>query len=79
MSFVLYDVETTGLAKRFDQIVHFAALRTDSELRIIDRLQTSCRLMPHIIPSPEAVHVTRLVSVAKRITAFKIAGFSQFS
>jgi exodeoxyribonuclease-1 len=60
VSFVLYDVETTGLAKRFDQIVHFAALRTDSELRIIDRLQTRCRLMPHIIPSPEAVHVTRL-------------------
>ncbi|MGY3129330.1 exodeoxyribonuclease-1 [Bradyrhizobium sp. USDA 4501] len=60
MSFVLYDVETTGLAKRFDQIVHFAAVRTDQELRIIDRLQIRCRLMPHIIPSPEAMHVTGL-------------------
>lgn len=58
MSFVLYDVETTGLAKRFDQIVHFAAVRTDQELRIVDRLQIRCRLMPHIIPSPEAMHVT---------------------
>lgn len=60
MSFVLYDVETTGLAKHFDQIVHFAAVRTDAELRIIDRLEIRCRLMPHIIPSPEALHVTEL-------------------
>ncbi|GLS37299.1 exodeoxyribonuclease I [Mesorhizobium tianshanense] len=60
MSFVLYDVETTGLAKRFDQIVHFAAVYTDSELRINDRLQIRCRLMPHIVPSPEAMHLTGL-------------------
>lgn len=60
MSFVLYDVETTGLAKHFDQIVHFAAVRTDADLRIVDRLQLRCRLMPHIIPSPEALHVTEL-------------------
>ncbi|MGR9411936.1 exonuclease domain-containing protein [Rhizobium anhuiense] len=60
MSFVLYDVETTGLAKHFDQIVHFAGVRTDADLRIIDRIQLRCRLMPHIIPSPEALHVTEL-------------------
>jgi exodeoxyribonuclease-1 len=60
VSFVLYDVETTGLAKHFDQIVHFAAVRTDADLRIVDRLQLRCRLLPHIIPSPEALHVTEL-------------------
>jgi exodeoxyribonuclease-1 len=60
VSFVFYDVETTGLNKRFDQIVHFAAVYTDSELRITDRFQIRCRLMPHIIPSPEAMHITGL-------------------
>jgi exodeoxyribonuclease-1 len=60
MSFVLYDVETTGLNKRFDQIVHFAAVRTDANLRIVDRVQGRCRLMPHIVPSPEAMHITGL-------------------
>lgn len=60
MSFVFYDIETTGLSKHFDQIVQFAAVRTDADLTIIDRLQLRCRLMPHVIPSPEALHVTGL-------------------
>ena len=60
MSFVVYDVETTGLNKRFDQIVQFAAVLTDSDLNVIDRIEIGCRLMPHVIPSPEAMHVTGL-------------------
>ena len=58
MSFVLYDTETTGLVKGYDQIVQLAAVHTDASLRIVDRFQTRCRLMPHVIPSPEAMHVT---------------------
>ena len=60
MSFVVYDVETTGLNKRFDQIVQFAAVLTDSDLNVTDRIEIGCRLMPHVIPSPEAMHVTGL-------------------
>ncbi|WP_428101044.1 exonuclease domain-containing protein [Candidatus Rariloculus sp.] len=60
MSFVIYDVETTGLTKRFDQIVQFAAVLTDSDLNVKDRIEIDCRLMPHVIPSPKAMHVTRL-------------------
>ena len=60
MSFVIYDVETTGLTKRFDQIVQFAAVLTDSDLNVKDRIEIGCRLMPHVIPSPEAMHVTGL-------------------
>ena len=60
MSFVIYDVETTGLKKRFDQIVQFAAVHTDSKLQITDEFHIRCRLMPHVIPSPEAMHVTGL-------------------
>jgi exodeoxyribonuclease I len=58
LSFVLYDIETTGLSSRFDQIVHFAAVRTDANFKITDRAQLRCRLMPHIVPSPEAMHIT---------------------
>ena len=60
MSFVVYDVETTGLTKRFDQIVAFAAVHTDSELRVKDQIEASCRLLPHVIPSPRAMLVTGL-------------------
>lgn len=60
MSFVVYDVETTGLTKRFDQILQFAATRTDSGLNVTDQFKIRCRLMPHVIPSPEAMHITGL-------------------
>ena len=60
MSFVVYDVETTGLNKRFDQIVQFAAVFTDSDLNVTDRIELGCRLLPHVVPSPEAMHVTGL-------------------
>ncbi len=57
MSFVLYDVETTGLRTRFDQILQFAAVRTDADLAVTDRLDIRIRLMPHVVPSPTALHV----------------------
>lgn len=60
MSFVIYDVETTGLNKRFDQILQFAAVRTDADLKVIDRLDVRIRLMPHIVPAPTALHVNGL-------------------
>ncbi len=60
MSFVVYDVETTGLTKRFDQILQFAATLTDSELNVTDQFKIRCCLMPHVVPSPEAMYVTGL-------------------
>ena len=60
MSFVIYDVETTGLTKRFGQIVQFAAVHTDSDLNVRDRIEIGCRLMPYVIPSPEAIRITGL-------------------
>jgi exodeoxyribonuclease-1 len=60
VAFILYDVETTGLNRRFDQILHFAAVRTDVDLIETGRFETRSRLMPHIVPSPKALHVTGL-------------------
>ncbi|MDF2116381.1 exonuclease domain-containing protein [Roseiarcaceae bacterium H3SJ34-1] len=58
MGFVIYDLETTGLKKRFDQILQFAAVRTDESLTIVERVEFEGRLRPHILPSPGALHVT---------------------
>ncbi|WP_294138250.1 exonuclease domain-containing protein [Sphingomonas sp.] len=60
MGFVFYDTETTGTHTSFDQILQFAAIRTDDELNEIDRFEIRCRLMPHIVPSPGALCVTRI-------------------
>lgn len=60
MSYVFYDTETTGLNRQFDQILHFAAIRTDADLRPIDKLDIRARLQDHIVPDPEALHLNGL-------------------
>ena len=58
MSFVFYDTETTGTHTAFDQILQFAAIRTDHELNELERFDIRCRLLPHIAPSPSAMLIT---------------------
>lgn len=55
MSFVFYDTETTGTNTSFDQILQFGAIRTDHELREVERFDIRCRLLPHIVPAPAAL------------------------
>ena len=55
MSFVFYDTETTGTDTYFDQILQFGAIRTDPELRELERFEIRCRLLPHVVPSPGAL------------------------
>lgn len=52
MSLVFYATRTTGSVVCFDQIMEFAAIRTDADLGEIDRFETRSRLMPHVVPSP---------------------------
>jgi exodeoxyribonuclease-1 len=58
MAFVFYDTETTGISTDFDQILQFAAIRTDADLNEIERFEMRCRLLPHVIPHPAALKVT---------------------
>ncbi len=58
MTFIFYDTETTGLETAFDQILQFAAIKTDDDLSELDRFDIRSRLMPHIVPSPGALRVT---------------------
>lgn len=58
MGLVFYDTETTGTDKFFDQILQFAAIKTDENLNELDRFEIRCRLLPHMIMSPGAMLVT---------------------
>lgn len=55
MSYVFFDTETTGLERGFDQIIHFAAVRTDNDLKELERLEFRSRLLPHVVPHPIAI------------------------
>jgi exodeoxyribonuclease I len=58
MTYIFYDTETTGLSPEFDQILQFAAIRTDNYFNEIDRFEIRSRLLPYVIPSPSALRVT---------------------
>ena len=59
-SYLFYDLETTGLSKAFDQVLQFAAIRTDMRFRELDRHVLTVRLRPDVICSPEAMLVNRI-------------------
>jgi exodeoxyribonuclease-1 len=58
VAYVFYDTETTGTETAFDQILQFAAIRTDADFNEIETLNIRCRLHPHVVPSPGALLVT---------------------
>ncbi len=58
MAFIFYDTQTTGTHTRFDQILQFAAVLTDDDLKPIDIFDIRCRLQPHMVASPGAMQVT---------------------
>lgn len=61
-TYLFYDTETTGLSHVFDQIIQFAAIRTDLSLKEISRHEIRIRLRPDVIPSPGAL-LTHGVSI----------------
>ncbi len=71
-TYLFYDIETTGLNKAFDQILHFAAIRTDSNLKELERYELKIKLNPDTVPSPGAMltHRMHLAELAHGITEF---------
>ncbi len=59
-TYLFYDIETTGLNKSFDQVLQFAAIRTDLELHTLEEYEFQIRLNPDVIPSPEALITNRI-------------------
>ncbi len=54
-SYLFYDLETTGLNRTFDQVIQFAAVRTDSSLNQLEEYNLNIRLRPDVVPSPAAM------------------------
>lgn len=59
-TFLFYDTETSGLSRSLDQILEFAAIRTDDQLQELERVRIPVRLRPDVVPSPEALLVHRI-------------------
>ncbi|BDD07343.1 exonuclease domain-containing protein [Aureibacter tunicatorum] len=59
-TFLFYDIETTGLSHSFDQIVQFAAIRTDMDFMVLEQHDITVALRKDIRPNPEAILVTKL-------------------
>ncbi len=58
-SFYWYDLETTGTNPKWDRIIQFAGVRTDTDLNIVDEPKTFyVRLSDDVLPNPEASLVT---------------------
>ena len=62
-SYLFYDIETSGLNKAFDQIIQFAAIRTDMLLNEIERYNFLVKPRPDVIISPHAI-ITNRISVS---------------
>jgi exodeoxyribonuclease-1 len=54
-TYLFYDIETTGLNKAFDQVLQFAAIRTDLNLNELERYEIKVKLNRDVIPSPYAL------------------------
>lgn len=57
---LFYDIETTGLNKCFDQVLQFAAIRTDLALNELSRDEIHIKLNADVIPSPYAIITHRI-------------------
>ncbi len=56
---IYYDTETTGKCHPFDQILQIAAIVTSKKWREFETINDRCRLRPDVIPTPEAMLITR--------------------
>ena len=57
-SFIIYDLETTGLEPAWNVPLQAALIHTDEELRPLSELSLRCALPAHIVPSPGALLAT---------------------
>ena len=66
-TYLFYDLETTGLNKCFDQVLQFAAIRTDMNFNELERYSTYIQLRPDVVYSPRAM-ITNRISIFESMT-----------
>lgn len=57
---VFYDTETTGPDSTFDQVLQYAAIRTDSDFVEKDSIDERSQLLSYVVPTPGALKVTHV-------------------
>ncbi len=74
-TYLFYDLETTGLSKSFDQVVQFAAIRTDEEFHELEHHEIIIKLRPDVVPSPGAMtaHCIPLTRIAGGVCEYDAA------
>lgn len=72
-TYLFYDVETSGLSRCFDQVLQFAAIRTDLELNELERYELFVKLNPDTIPAPQAIitHGLSIESLANGLCEYE--------
>ncbi len=67
-TYLFYDLETSGLNKCFDQVLQFAAIRTDEDFNELERIEKFVTVSPDVIPTPMAMltHQIRLETLAAK-------------
>lgn len=59
-TYLFYDIESSGLSKCFDQVLQFAAIRTDEAFNELARYEILVKLNPDVFPAPEACITHRI-------------------
>lgn len=59
-TYLFYDIETTGKNHCFDQVLQFAAIRTDLSFKEILRYEFCIKLNPDVILSPQALLIHKI-------------------
>jgi len=74
-TYLFYDLETSGLHPAFDQILTFAAIRTDTQLHEIDRTSLTIQMRKDIVPSPQAfvTHCLKPEDLARGVCEYEAA------
>ena len=62
-TYLFYDLETSGLSKCFDQVLQFAAIRTDLQFNELERHEIIIKLNPDVLPNPYAT-ITHRIGIA---------------
>ncbi|MAK09233.1 MAG: exodeoxyribonuclease I [Rhodobacteraceae bacterium] len=57
---IFYDLETTGRSAHWDQIIQIAAICTDEDFNILDKINLTGKLNSFSLPDPEALLVNRI-------------------
>lgn len=78
-TFFFYDLETSGLNPREDRPMQFAGIRTDMDLNQIGNpINILIKLSEDILPSPQAVMVTKITPQSTLMDGFTEAEFCKY-